>query len=113
MFFRRRLARTGKPPLVPQLKQLFRAASDLSILRTALDFVIPPEYEHGCPMALVSDLLDFQADSRVLAHPLDLLTEHGEGVQAASLGVERKMNGDDVGLVEKGAAESSYGTSTH
>jgi hypothetical protein len=112
LFLRQHLPGTGKPPFLPELEQLFRPPPHVGVLRPAFDFVIPPEHEHGCPKVLASDLLDFQADFRILAHPLNLLTDRCEGVEAASLGIERKMNRDDVRLVDEGTAESSDGALT-
>ena len=58
-------------------------------------------------MALVADLLDLQADFRVLAHPLDFLTDCREGVETVPFRVEREVDGHDVGLVVARTAKAS------
>src|SRR4029079_2764147 len=44
-----------------------------------------------------------------LAHPLNLLSDGGERVDAVALRVEGEMNRDDVRLVEAGTREAAQG----
>ena len=49
---------------------------------------VPAEHDDGLPVILVGDVVNFQADARVLAHPGDLLADAGEAVDAASIRIE-------------------------
>ena len=68
-------------------------------------FLEAPEHEDGGPPIPVGDVFDLHADSRVLTHPGDLLADCRERVQALAPGIERVMDGNDVGLVLAGAAQ--------
>src|SRR6266545_1225381 len=72
-----------------------------------MDLQIPSDHNHRRPVLRIGNVLDFQADLSVVAHPFDLLANRRKAVQAAALPVEGEMDGDDIGLVVTRASQAS------
>src|SRR5687768_10347968 len=64
-----------------------------------MQLFVAPEREDRRPGILVVDLVDGQADLRVLPHPLDLLSDRRKGVDAATGWIER-----EAGALRRSAA---------
>src|SRR6266516_6219501 len=56
-------------------------------------------------MELFVDLVDFDADLGIAAHPIDLLTKGGEAVHGLLAGLEVQGHWDDIRLIAACAAE--------
>src|SRR5690242_10483570 len=66
-------------------------------------FGVQAKSDNTAPLLQRFDLVGFDADKRVLSHPLDLPTERRETVEVVS--VPRDANGHYVGLSFRRAAE--------
>ncbi len=93
------------PPLRPRPEQLQRVLPCRRVLRPVRQLLVVAEHEHARPVVLVGDVLDLDADPRVLAHPLDLLPHSRERIEALLGGVVREVDRDDVGLIVAAAGE--------
>ncbi len=88
----------GQPPFEAALKQLPDALPHVCLLRFVADLFVPPEDEHGRPRVLCLDILELDADLRILAHPVNFLTDGREAIQTAPDAVVGQMHGDQVWL---------------
>jgi hypothetical protein len=69
------------------------------------EFLVLPEYDDAFPLPLCREFVDLETDKGILSHPLDLLPQCGEAIEALVVQVEMKRN--DVGLVIPGARQTS------
>jgi hypothetical protein len=102
---RGKFACTWQPPLRALLEQLVRAAAGLAVARRIADLLELSEDDDGRPVILVDDALDFDADSRVAAHPVDFLAHGRESIEAVLGSIEVQRDWDYVGLSIPGAGQ--------
>src|SRR5690349_6887529 len=93
------------PPGGMPLKEALGYASRALILESVWELLITPEYDDARPLPVAHEFVDFEADKRILSHPVDLLTQRGVAIEELSLQID--MNGNDVRLVVLGARKTS------
>lgn len=94
----RELRSTRQPPLRTLLKQLQSAPARIVLLCSIANLDVASGDHDSGPMELVGNLLHFDADLGVVAHPFDLLTDGGEAIETVPVRVEGETNWNDVGL---------------
>jgi hypothetical protein len=98
---------TREPPLGTLLEEVQRAMPDVLVLRRVTDFIEASKQDDRGPVEPIVDILDFEADLRIVAHPVDFLADRRETEETVGVHVVCEGHRHDVRLFAASTSEMS------